>query len=69
MPGITVELLSGRPMDRCREFAAAVTGAAVNVLTADRTRCSCIERTEPRRGTPRRYGQRYGVASGQRVID
>ena len=36
MPNITVELLSGRTMDQRREFAAAVTAAAVDVLKAKR---------------------------------
>lgn len=36
MPNITVELLSGRTMDQRREFAAAVTDAAVEILKARR---------------------------------
>ncbi|GAT66886.1 4-oxalocrotonate tautomerase [Planomonospora sphaerica] len=36
MPNITVELLSGRTLDQRREFAAAVTEAAVDVLKARR---------------------------------
>ena len=36
MPNITVELLSGRTLDQRREFAEAVTAAAVNVLKAKR---------------------------------
>ena len=34
MPNITVELLSGRTLDQRREFAQAVTDAAVNILKA-----------------------------------
>ena len=34
MPNITVELLSGRTLDQRREFAAAVTNAAVEILKA-----------------------------------
>jgi 4-oxalocrotonate tautomerase len=34
MPNITVELLSGRSLDQRREFAAAVTAAAVKILGA-----------------------------------
>ena len=36
MPNITVELLSGRTMDQRREFVAAVTDAAVDILKANR---------------------------------
>ncbi|GIH92010.1 hypothetical protein Psi01_26400 [Planobispora siamensis] len=36
MPNITVELLSGRTLDQRREFVAAVTDAAVDVLKARR---------------------------------
>jgi 4-oxalocrotonate tautomerase len=36
MPNITVELLSGRTMDQRREFAEAVTAAAVDILKAKR---------------------------------
>jgi 4-oxalocrotonate tautomerase len=36
MPNITVELLSGRTMDQKREFVAAVTDAAVEILKARR---------------------------------
>ncbi|GGK83183.1 hypothetical protein GCM10007964_27200 [Sphaerisporangium melleum] len=36
MPNITVELLSGRTMDQRREFVAAVTDAAVDILKARR---------------------------------
>jgi 4-oxalocrotonate tautomerase len=36
MPNITVELLSGRTMDQRREFAEAVTEAAVSILKAKR---------------------------------
>ena len=36
MPNITVELLSGRTMDQRREFVAAVTDAAVDILKAKR---------------------------------
>ena len=36
MPNITVELLSGRTLDQRREFAEAVTAAAVDVLKAKR---------------------------------
>jgi 4-oxalocrotonate tautomerase len=36
MPNITVELLSGRTMDQRREFAEAVTLAAVDILKARR---------------------------------
>jgi 4-oxalocrotonate tautomerase len=34
MPNITVELLSGRTLDQRRDFAAAVTNAAVEILNA-----------------------------------
>ncbi|GLX92199.1 4-oxalocrotonate tautomerase [Herbidospora galbida] len=34
MPNITVELLSGRTMDQRRDFVAAVTEAAVDILKA-----------------------------------
>lgn len=34
MPNITVELLSGRTLDQRREFARAVTDAAINILKA-----------------------------------
>ena len=34
MPNITVELLSGRTLDQRREFAQAVTTAAVEILKA-----------------------------------
>jgi 4-oxalocrotonate tautomerase len=37
VPNITVELLSGRTLDQRREFAAAVTEAAVDILKAKRT--------------------------------
>jgi 4-oxalocrotonate tautomerase len=36
MPNITVELLSGRTLDQRREFAQAVTDAAVDLLKARR---------------------------------
>jgi 4-oxalocrotonate tautomerase len=36
MPNITVELLSGRTLDQRREFAEAVTAAAVSILKARR---------------------------------
>jgi 4-oxalocrotonate tautomerase len=36
VPNITVELLSGRTLDQRREFAAAVTQAAVDILNAKR---------------------------------
>jgi 4-oxalocrotonate tautomerase len=36
MPNITVELLSGRTLDQRREFAQAVTDAAVDILKARR---------------------------------
>ena len=36
MPNITVELLSGRSLDQRREFAAAVTTAAIDILGARR---------------------------------
>lgn len=36
MPNITVELLSGRSLDQRREFAQAVTTAAVDILKARR---------------------------------
>ncbi|MFI5915921.1 tautomerase family protein [Dactylosporangium sp. NPDC051541] len=36
MPNITVELLSGRTLDQRREFAEAVTAAAVQILNAKR---------------------------------
>ncbi|AWS41427.1 MULTISPECIES: tautomerase family protein [Streptosporangium] len=36
MPNITVELLSGRTPDQRREFVAAVTEAAVDILKARR---------------------------------
>lgn len=36
MPNITVELLSGRTMDQRREFAEAVTLAAIDILKARR---------------------------------
>jgi 4-oxalocrotonate tautomerase len=36
MPNITVELLSGRTLDQRREFAEAVTAAAVDILKARR---------------------------------
>ena len=36
MPNITVELLSGRTLDQRREFAEAVTRAAVEILNARR---------------------------------
>lgn len=36
MPNITVEMLSGRSMDQRREFVAAVTEAAVDILKARR---------------------------------
>ncbi|WP_405140382.1 tautomerase family protein [Sphaerisporangium sp. NBC_01403] len=34
MPNITVEMLSGRTMDQRRDFVAAVTEAAVDILKA-----------------------------------
>jgi 4-oxalocrotonate tautomerase len=34
MPNITVELLSGRTLDQRREFARAVTQAAIDILKA-----------------------------------
>lgn len=34
MPNITVELLSGRTLDQRREFARAVTQAAIEILKA-----------------------------------
>jgi len=34
MPNITVELLSGRTIEQRRDFAAAVTNAAVDILNA-----------------------------------
>ncbi|MEV4376369.1 tautomerase family protein [Streptosporangium amethystogenes] len=36
MPNITVELLSGRTLDQRREFVAALTEAAVDILKARR---------------------------------
>jgi 4-oxalocrotonate tautomerase len=36
MPNITVELLAGRTLDQRREFAQAVTDAAVDILKARR---------------------------------
>jgi 4-oxalocrotonate tautomerase len=36
MPNITVELLSGRSLDQRREFASAVTNAAIDILGARR---------------------------------
>ncbi|MBB5818792.1 4-oxalocrotonate tautomerase [Streptosporangium becharense] len=36
MPNITVELLSGRTLDQRREFVAALTDAAVDILKARR---------------------------------
>ncbi|MEV6866143.1 tautomerase family protein [Streptosporangium subroseum] len=36
MPNITVELLSGRTPDQRREFVAALTEAAVDILKARR---------------------------------
>lgn len=36
MPNITVELLSGRTLDQRRDFAEAVTAAAVDILKAKR---------------------------------
>jgi 4-oxalocrotonate tautomerase len=36
MPNITVELLSGRTLDQRRDFAEAVTAAAVQILNAER---------------------------------
>ncbi|MGC5011576.1 tautomerase family protein [Streptosporangium sp. DT93] len=36
MPNISVELLSGRTLDQRREFAAALTEAAVDILKARR---------------------------------
>jgi 4-oxalocrotonate tautomerase len=36
VPNITVELLSGRTLDQRREFAAAVTDAAIEILKAKR---------------------------------
>ncbi len=50
MPNITVELLSGRTLDQRRDFVAAVTDAAVNILNAKREsvriRLDEIERSE-----------------------
>jgi 4-oxalocrotonate tautomerase len=54
MPNITVELLSGRTLDQRREFVAAVTDAAVNILKAKREsvriRLDEIERSEVANG-------------------
>jgi 4-oxalocrotonate tautomerase len=50
VPNITVELLSGRTLDQRREFAAAVTEAAVRILNAQqasvRIRFDEIERED-----------------------
>ncbi len=40
MPNITVELLSGRSLDQRREFAEAVTAAAVDILKRAGPRCA-----------------------------
>jgi 4-oxalocrotonate tautomerase len=54
MPNITVELLSGRTLDQRREFVAAVTDAAVNILKANRAsvriRLDEIEKSEVANG-------------------
>jgi 4-oxalocrotonate tautomerase len=54
MPNITVELLSGRTLDQRREFAEAVTSAAVEILKARREavriRFDEIEKTDVANG-------------------
>jgi 4-oxalocrotonate tautomerase len=54
MPNITVELLSGRTLDQRREFAEAVTAAAVDILKARRAavriRFDEIERSDVANG-------------------
>ncbi|GAA3304680.1 tautomerase family protein [Dactylosporangium vinaceum] len=54
MPNITVELLSGRTLDQRREFAEAVTAAAVQILNAKRPsvriRFDEIEKTDVANG-------------------
>lgn len=54
MPNITVELLAGRTLDQRREFAQAVTDAAVDILKARRQdvriRFDEIEKTDVANG-------------------